>query len=242
MNFASNIQQNNVFLYETGLLEFGEHVLTIEAKGLIVVDRMEVSCPYAFVNDADEGTGAMKVSYPSGTWQHQSSEQDAPEGCTHHAVQAKDASFQKDAHWAMDTGVLEMQFYGTSVKYYTESQNGRVNVYIDDMDTPAATGISMQTGTPNQGLAFDSSQFKDLEPGLHTMKVEIASGIVVSDRFEVCCSHKDEGTDLRNVKEATCTEAGYSGDTHYQYCGQKAAEGEATKALGHAWDEGVVTT
>lgn len=241
VDFASNTQQNNMFLYDTGLLGFGEHVLTIEAKGLIVVDRVEVSCPYAFVNDADEGTGAMKVNYPTGTWQHQSSEQEAPEGCTHHAVQAKEAAFQKDAHWAMDTGTLEMQFYGTSVKYYTESQNGQVNVYIDDMDTPAASGISMQTGTPNQGLAFDSSEFKTLDAGLHTMKVEITSGIVVSDRFEVCCSHKNEGTALKNEKEATCTEAGYSGDTHYQYCGQKAAEGEATKALGHDWDEGVVT-
>lgn len=49
-------------------------------------------------------------------------------------------------------------------------------------------------------------------------------------------------TELRNVKAATCTEEGYSGDTHCKGCGELLREGKVIPALGHAWDVGVVMT
>lgn len=51
-NFWSGKQTENTFLYDTGILDCREHVLTITAKGLIVMDRVEVSAPYAAVNVA----------------------------------------------------------------------------------------------------------------------------------------------------------------------------------------------
>lgn len=54
------------------------------------------------------------------------------------------------------------------------------------------------------------------------------------------CAHAN--TELRNVKEATCTEAGYTGDTYCTACNEKIADGNSTPAKGHSWDEGTVTT
>ena len=45
------------------------------------------------------------------------------------------------------------------------------------------------------------------------------------------CAH--ENTELRNAKEATCTEPGYTGDTYCADCGDKIADGEEISAIGH---------
>lgn len=53
------------------------------------------------------------------------------------------------------------------------------------------------------------------------------------------CQHTE--TEIRDAKEPTCTEEGYTGDTYCKTCGIKISEGEAIPAAGHTWDEGVVT-
>ena len=45
------------------------------------------------------------------------------------------------------------------------------------------------------------------------------------------CAH--ENTELRNAKEATCTEPGYTGDTYCTDCGEKIADGKEISAMGH---------
>mgnify|MGYP002708117492 CR=1 FL=1 len=45
------------------------------------------------------------------------------------------------------------------------------------------------------------------------------------------CAH--ENTELRNAKEATCTEPGYTGDTYCKDCGEKIGTGTAIPAKGH---------
>ena len=45
------------------------------------------------------------------------------------------------------------------------------------------------------------------------------------------CSH--ENTEIRNAKDATCTEDGYSGDTYCKDCGEKIADGGKISAMGH---------
>ena len=49
-------------------------------------------------------------------------------------------------------------------------------------------------------------------------------------------------TEVRNVKEATCKEEGYTGDTYCKDCGEKLSSGEPTAKKAHDWDEGKVTT
>lgn len=54
------------------------------------------------------------------------------------------------------------------------------------------------------------------------------------------CAH--ENTELRNAKEATCTEPDYTGDTYCKDCGEKIGTGTAIPAKGHSWNEGKITT
>ena len=50
-------------------------------------------------------------------------------------------------------------------------------------------------------------------------------------------------TEIRNKKEATCKEEGYSGDTWCKDCGKKILSGQAiAKTKNHNWDGGVITT
>ena len=56
------------------------------------------------------------------------------------------------------------------------------------------------------------------------------------------CAH--ENTELRNAKEATCTEPGYTGDTYCKDCDEKIGTGTAIPAKGHTEviDEAVAAT
>ena len=50
------------------------------------------------------------------------------------------------------------------------------------------------------------------------------------------------GEEIRNRKEATCGEPGYSGDTYCNRCGKKLSSGKTIRATGnHSWNSGVVT-
>ena len=56
------------------------------------------------------------------------------------------------------------------------------------------------------------------------------------------CDHKN--TEIRNAKDATCTEPGYTGDTYCKDCGEKIGTGTAIPAKGHTEviDEAVAAT
>lgn len=53
------------------------------------------------------------------------------------------------------------------------------------------------------------------------------------------CKH--DSTELRNAREATCTEDGYSGDTYCLVCGEKIATGSVIPSTGHNYDNGICT-
>ena len=61
-----------------------------------------------------------------------------------------------------------------------------------------------------------------------------------ADTTPVACTH--EHTELRNAKEATCKEKGYTGDTYCLDCSQVIANGQETAMLQHIWDNGEETT
>ena len=65
------------------------------------------------------------------------------------------------------------------------------------------------------------------------------------------CGHKygtfnaanhDGGTELKNIKDATCTEKGYTGDTYCKGCGVKLSDGTDIPAAGHDWAAATCTT
>lgn len=51
-----------------------------------------------------------------------------------------------------------------------------------------------------------------------------------------------QNTEIRNAKEATCKDTGYTGDTYCTDCGTKLSEGEPIAKKPHEWDEGQITT
>lgn len=53
------------------------------------------------------------------------------------------------------------------------------------------------------------------------------------------CTHSE--TEIRDSREATCTEKGYTGDTYCKECGTFMHAGETIQATGHKWDNGKVT-
>ena len=53
------------------------------------------------------------------------------------------------------------------------------------------------------------------------------------------CTHAT--TQVKNAKDATCTEKGYTGDTYCKDCGVKLADGTEIAMTDHKWDAGKVT-
>ena len=55
-------------------------------------------------------------------------------------------------------------------------------------------------------------------------------------------NNHDGGTEVKNAKAATCTEKGYTGDTHCKGCGVKLYDGTDIPATGHDWADATCTT
>ena len=64
----------------------------------------------------------------------------------------------------------------------------------------------------------------------------------ITEKVEEECKHTDTTKrEVRNAKAATCTLDGYSGDIYCTNCGNLIEAGSVTKAVGHQWDNGVIT-
>ena len=65
-------------------------------------------------------------------------------------------------------------------------------------------------------------------------------GKIESESLDGDCIHAN--TEIRNAKEATCTSAGYTGDTYCKECGEKVSKGKNISASGnHEWGGAVPT-
>ena len=65
---------------------------------------------------------------------------------------------------------------------------------------------------------------------------------LITEKVEEECKHTDTTKrEVRNAKAATCTLDGYSGDIYCTNCGNLIEAGSVTKAVGHQWDNGVIT-
>ena len=58
---------------------------------------------------------------------------------------------------------------------------------------------------------------------------------------EIPATGNHQNTDFRNVKEATCAQEGYTGDTYCKDCGEKLSSGETIAKTDHIWDSGRIT-
>ena len=62
---------------------------------------------------------------------------------------------------------------------------------------------------------------------------DASEGAVFRTKAVGDCLHTDK--EVRNMKQASCLENGYTGDTYCKDCGEKLSEGEITEAAGHEY-------
>ena len=60
-------------------------------------------------------------------------------------------------------------------------------------------------------------------------------------KTEEILATRHQNKEVRDKKAATCTKAGYTGDTYCKDCGELLKTGKETDALGHTWGKGKVT-
>ena len=129
-----------------------------------------------------------------------------------------------------------------------------------DICSSNGTGKYVQHGTPGTGTAthqYNANGNNAVTIPITAAKLHNADGTYtetanasVGDTINYVsgvwggtpCAH--ENTELRNAKEATCTEPGYTGDTYCKDCGEKIGTGTAIPAKGHTEviDEAVAAT
>ena len=63
--------------------------------------------------------------------------------------------------------------------------------------------------------------------------------VIQANGGETECNHAT--TTVKNVQTATCTTAGYTGDTYCSECDELIQMGKEISATGHQWDAGIVT-
>ena len=128
-----------------------------------------------------------------------------------------------------------------------------------DICSSGGTGVYSQQGTPGTETVTHqyNSSSNDISITITPAKLHNADGSYVETKTAKAgdtinyvngvwggtpCAH--ENTELRNAKEATCTEPGYTGDTYCKDCGEKIGTGTAIPAKGHieVIDEAVAAT
>lgn len=73
--------------------------------------------------------------------------------------------------------------------------------------------------------------------GLSVKACTVCGAYLAHSDFIVKALPHTAAADLANVKDATCTEAGYTGDTVCKWCGKVMAAGKEVPALGHTPEE-----
>ena len=129
-----------------------------------------------------------------------------------------------------------------------------------DICSSNGTGKYVQHGTPSKETAtyqYNANGNKEVTIPITAAKLHNADGTYYETKDAKAgdtinyvngvwggtpCAH--ENTELRNAKEATCTEPGYTGDTYCKDCGEKIGTGTAIPAKGHTEviDEAVAAT
>ena len=94
--------------------------------------------------------------------------------------------------------------------------------YAGTQEIPAGTSVAT--------LTFQVPSAVQTTVSIQTEQVN-AQTPAYREALEVSYVHAH--TELRNQKDATCTEAGYTGDTYCTDCGQLISQGESIPALGH---------
>ena len=127
---------------------------------------------------------------------------------------------------------------------YVQDSSGEVaRVFIDGYITAEKSIENLATGCSivATGLASYDDTYAIAYDSYARIRVRDRDEIVCtsSSSVPVGCSHRQ--TEIRNAKEATCTENGYNGDTYCKSCGARIVKGTVISATGHSYVNGVCT-
>ena len=113
------------------------------------------------------------------------------------------------------------------------------DTYCKDCNTKLSSGetIAKKSHTWDEGKV--TTKATCVQKGIKTYTCTVCNETKTE---EIPATGKHENTELRNVKEATCAEEGYTGDTYCKDCNTKLASGEAIAKKAHTWDKGKITT
>ena len=133
---------------------------------------------------------------------------------------------------------------GTNSKGFTLSNSGRW------LNCDYSAGLQIASSfSSNRAWSYGSEQLKMsgssttytlyYSNGFQSARNSNSGKIYLFAHAAAECAHED--VILTGAIAATCTEPGYTGDQVCAVCGETVSTGEAIPALGHDWDDGVVT-
>ena len=113
------------------------------------------------------------------------------------------------------------------------------DTYCKDCGTKLQTGKAIAKKSHTWDAGKITQEATCAKTGIKTYTCTVCK-TTKTENVPATGNHKN--TELRNVKEATCTEEGYTGDTYCKDCGSKIASGQKISKTEHTWNSGVITT
>ena len=103
--------------------------------------------------------------------------------------------------------------------------------------------LSGQTIAKTENHSWDAGKVTTKATCTEEGEKTFTCSICGDEKTEKISATGHQHTEIRNKKEATCKETGYSGDTWCKDCGKKILSGQTiAKTENHSWDAGKVTT
>ena len=232
-NITINIQSGNVTINQDAALLAGIEVNIAEGAGLTVSSGKNV-----YIYDGDEWNSDNFVWGP----------------CKFKSVAYAPGKAYNRTNADLKDAKVDVNGSLTAIGAIYTTKGGA------DICSSNGTGKYVQHGTPGTGTAtyqynangnnavtipITAAKLHNAD-GTYTETANASAGDTINYVSGVWggtpCAH--ENTELRNAKEATCTEPGYTGDTYCKDCGEKIGTGTAIPAKGHTEviDEAVAAT
>ena len=126
-----------------------------------------------------------------------------------------------------------------NVKEATCAQEGYTgDIYCKDCGTKLSSGktIAKTEHTWDAGKVTKAATCTESGSKIYT-----CTSCNTTKTEEIPATGNHQNTELRNVKEATCAQEGYTGDTYCKDCGEKLSSGETIAKTDHIWDSGRIT-
>ena len=102
--------------------------------------------------------------------------------------------------------------------------------------------LSGQTMAKTENHSWDAGKVTTKATCTEEGEKTFTCSICGDEKTEKVSATGHQHTEIRNKKEATCKETGYSGDTWCKDCGKKILSGQAiAKTEDHSWNQGEIT-